>query len=73
MRDAARLDHVPEQTEIRQIESHEATFAKYEARIIIMAIAYGYRNDNLSYDAKSGLRLIFRWSFVSIAGRSRIS
>ena len=41
---AAGFDHVAKQTEIRQIESHDAAFAKYEARIIIMAIAYGAIN-----------------------------
>jgi hypothetical protein len=54
MRDAPRLDHIPEQTEIGQIESHNTAFAKYEAKIITMAIAYGLGNDNLSFDAKSG-------------------
>jgi hypothetical protein len=36
---AASLDDVSKQTEISQIETHNAAFAKYEARITIVAIA----------------------------------
>jgi hypothetical protein len=44
MRNAAGFNDVPKQTEVRQIESHDAAFAKDEARLIMMAIAYGYIN-----------------------------
>jgi hypothetical protein len=59
---------VPKQTEVRQIESHDAAFAKDEARLIIMAIAYVSINDNLSRDAKFGLPLICG-SFGSDCGK----
>jgi len=45
MRNAAGFNHVPKQTEVSYIESHDATFAKYETRLIIMAIAYRSIND----------------------------
>ena len=72
VRDTAGFDDVPEQTEVRQIESHDAAFAKDEVRLIIMAIAYAYINDNVSYNAKFGPPLICGSSMVSIAADSRI-
>jgi len=45
MRNAAGFNDVPKQTEVCQIESHDAAFAKDEARLTIMAIAYRSIND----------------------------
>ena len=45
MRNAAGFNDVPKQTEVCQIESHDAAFAKDEARLTIMAIAYPSIND----------------------------
>jgi hypothetical protein len=72
VRNAAGFNHVPKQTEVRQIESHDAAFAKDEARLTIMAIAYASINDNLSRGAKFGLPLICVSSLVPIAAESRI-
>jgi hypothetical protein len=63
---------VPKQTEVRQIESHNAAFVKDEARLIIMAIAYASINDNLSCDAKFGLPLKSVGRLVPIAAERRI-
>jgi len=72
MRDAAGFHHVPKQTEVRQIEALKASFAKNEARLIIMAIAYDNINANLSSNTKFGPSLICGLSFVSIAAGNRI-